>query len=153
MRPEQIAEQAEQFARNIHPVPVGTEQGGTPGAGGPPLRGDLPALVPVFRLSPAQEEAAKVWAAAYEHRQTPTAPVKQRLWASDILRLGQAKLTPPEVAILDMLVGKGRDLASLAEQTGRTKDHLRGLLNAALTRLARALEAKAAEDDAAGKGA
>ena len=96
----------------------------------------------MMTLSPAQEKAAEKWerdtqnAARLDH-------TSKRLTASDSIRRARAALAPAEIAILDMVIVKGRHLAVLAQHTGRTEVSLKEQFAAALEKLAQHYEGRA----------
>lgn len=97
----------------------------------------------VPQLTSWQAAAARRYAKAYERVSTATGA--KALEAKDDLRLARADLAPMEIAILDMMVGRGVDLVTLSGRTGRRTNDLEGMLSKALTRLARHYEARVEE--------
>lgn len=95
-------------------------------------------------LSLIQQEASEAYRGAYEAARSERSATR-RLRGSETLRLAKAALTPMDIAILDMLAGKGVELRDLAQRTGRKPDQLWSLYQTATTNLARHLEAAAAE--------
>lgn len=121
---------------------------GQVGQGGSPLKGGTPRLSRpgVPPLSPAQVEAAKVFASAYEVTQTPTARAVRRMWAVDTVRWAGRHVDAAEFALLVLHVGRGVALADLAARTGRVERRLCDQLSGALRKLANALEAQSAAE-------
>jgi hypothetical protein len=93
-------------------------------------------------LSESQILAVGRYARAFEDAQSEThAPTRIR--GGERLRSSRAVLTQQERAILDMMAGRGRRLADLADLTGRSTDELWALYAGAASKLALHFEAVA----------
>lgn len=100
----------------------------------------------VRTLSPAQEQAARTWAAVYETQRTPTVKAGQRMWSSDVIRAAKRAMPPTEIALLDLTAGKGLTLDQVSARTGRSIADLWSVLTSALNHLETELETLAAAD-------
>lgn len=97
-------------------------------------------------LSLAQEKAAKTWAAVYETQRTPTVKASHRMWSSDVIRAAKRTMLATEIALLDLIAGKGLTLDQVSARTGRSVADLWTVLTSALNHLETELETLAAAD-------
>ncbi len=88
-----------------------------------------------MELSHEQAEAAQKYAEQTERAQVHRSAEK-RVMAGEQLRKAKALLTPQQVAILDMVLIKGRTIAQLAQSTGRPAADLEALFLQSCDRLA-----------------
>lgn len=92
-------------------------------------------LGPRNELSAEQAEAAEKFASMAE-RAAGARDALKRAIAGDAFRAAKAVLTPPEAAIMDLIVIKGRSLTDTAAKAGRNKEDLEILLIGACDKLA-----------------
>jgi hypothetical protein len=87
-------------------------------------------------LTQPMADAIRRYGQAYEDAQSFQKATK-RLNGQDRLKASRALLEPLEVAVLDMVGGRGFTVQDLAAKTGRSVESLTGLLVSGATKLLR----------------
>lgn len=86
-----------------------------------------------------QGEALRRYGRAYERAQG-SGNAEKRMVAQDVLRAARRDLTSQEVAILDMVAGRGNSITGLVQKTGQPQGALMRLLTGAAVKLAEHFE-------------